>query len=92
MESKIVQSASEDDTVEEPLSSTEAVHFALTQDNRKPTFLKNIGKHPSASRATKSQLASQLEAERDGNEKFLSTIEELKKAKEDAEAARLKYI
>jgi chromosome segregation ATPase len=87
-------SASEDDTeaVSEPLPSIEVVQYALTLGNRKPTFLKNIDKHSIASRPTKSQLEVRLEAERVGNEELRSIIEELKKAKEDAKAKRLRYV
>ena len=79
----------EDGTLPEPLSSTEAVHYVLSGASsvkkRKPTFLMNIGMHPCSAKPTKAQLASELESERAGKDKLLSTIEELAAAKAKAE-------
>ncbi|KAM0861605.1 hypothetical protein ACQ4PT_045784 [Festuca glaucescens] len=89
---KIAPACSEDGSMDEPLSSIEAMHQVLTEDKRKPTFLKNIGIPVACtSRMPKSQLQVQLEAEKEGNNKLLSIIEELHKSKETAEAERVKY-
>lgn len=78
--------------MDEPLSSIEAVYQVLTEDKRKPTFLKNIGITVACtSRTPKSQLQVQLEAEKEGNNKLLSVIKELHKSKETDEAERVKY-
>ncbi|KAM0874595.1 hypothetical protein ACQ4PT_037305 [Festuca glaucescens] len=92
MEAKVAPTRSKDGSMDEPLSSIEVVHQVLTEDKRKPTFLKNIGiSVASTSKAPKSQLQVQLEAEKEGNQKLLSVIEELQKSKETAETKRLKY-
>ena len=73
----------------EPLFSTEAMHHVMSGASstikRKPTFLINIGRHPCSAKPTKAQLASELESERAGKDKLLSTIEELAAAKAKAE-------
>jgi len=92
MENKMTPSASEDGTDDEPLSSMDVVRYALMRDNRQPTFLKNVGIHPSHSRWTMSQLEKQLEAERAGHEKLRGTIDELQMAQETCQAERLKYV
>ena len=64
MEGKMVVSTSLDGTVTQPLSATEAVAAVLCKGRRKPTFLKNVGLVSSRTKATKSQLQLQLDAER----------------------------
>jgi hypothetical protein len=56
-------SALEDGTYkEDPLASMAVVHYALSKDKRKPTFVKNINIHQSTSRPVKSHLEALLEA------------------------------
>ena len=90
MEQKMVPPPLADGIVVVPLSPADVVHYVLTKDNRKPTFLKNIGVHASTSRPTKAHLESQLQAERAASEKLRESVE-LQKSKEAAEAERLKY-
>jgi hypothetical protein len=92
MQAKFALVPSEDGSMDEPLSYIEVVHQVLSKKNRKPTFLKNISiRTTSTSKVPKSQLQVQLEAEKEGNQKLLSIIEELQKFRETAKAERLKY-
>ena len=43
MQEKVAPTPSEDGSVDDPVSSIEAVHQVLTAGERKPTFLKNVG-------------------------------------------------
>ena len=75
--------------VKEPLSAAEAVAEVLCMGNRKPNFLKTIGVITSRTRATKPQLELQLDSERKGRQELQSVVDELKQAKEQADAERI---
>ena len=85
MEQKMAP-ASPGGTVRPPLSAAEAVAEVLGRENRKPTFLKNIGVTTSRFRATKSQLQRQLDVEIAGKREL---VMELKAARDQADADRI---
>ena len=91
MEDKMKPHTTEDDTVQPGPSASEAVAVVLTTDNRKPTFLKNIGLTTSRTKTTKAQLQLQLDTERAGNQKLQAVLIDMKEAKDIADADRLKY-
>ena len=88
MESKMVVSTLEDGTVIQPLSATEAIAEVLCQDKRKPTFLKNVGLISSRTKATKSQLQLQLDAQRAGKHELQALVHNFQQAKEQSDADR----
>ena len=91
MESRMEPSTSADGTVKEPLSAAEAVTAVLCQDNRKPNFLKNIGVIPSHTSVPKFQLQLQFDSEKKRRQELESIVDEYKKAKEHADADKIKY-
>ena len=90
MEFRIEPSTSEHVTVKEPLSAAEAVAVVLCKGNRKASFLKNIGVViPSHKSVPKFQL--QLDSEKKRRQELESIVDEYKKAKEHADADKIKY-
>ena len=92
MEFRMEPSTSEDDTVKEPLSTAEADAAVLCRGNRKANFLKNIGVViPSHKSVPKFQLQLQLDSEKKRRQELESIVDEYKKAKEHADADKIKY-
>ena len=92
MEEKVAPTPLEDGSVDDPVSSIEAVHQVLTAGKRKPTFLKNVGlKVVSKGRTpTRSLNEAQLQTEKAINEELRGTLEELQRDKKAAKEVTLK--
>ena len=86
MEGKMVVSSSPDGTLTQPLSATEAVAAVLCKGRRKPTFLKNVGLVSSRTKATKSQLQLQLDAERAGKLELRALVHDFQISRQQSEA------
>ena len=85
----MVASTLEDGTVTQALSATEAVAEVLSKGTRKPTFLKNVGLISSRSKATKSQLQRQVDAERAAKHELQSLVRDFQQLKEQSDADRI---
>ena len=85
----MVESTLDDGTVTQPLSATEAVAEVLSKGTRKPTFLKNVGLISSNSKATKSQLQRQVDAERAAKHELQSLVRDFQQSKEQIDADRI---
>ena len=86
MEGKMVVSTSPDGTLTQPLSATEAVAAVLCKGRRKPTFLKNVGLVSSRTKATKSQLQLQLDAERAGKLELRALVHDFQMSRQQSKA------
>ena len=82
----MVASTLEDGTVIQALSATEAVSEVLSAGSRKPTFLKNVGLVSSRTKATKSQLQLQLDAERAGKQELRALVHDFQMSRQQSEA------
>ena len=82
----MVVSTSPDGTLTQPLSATEAVAVVLCKGRRKPTFLKNVGLVSSRTKATKSQLQLQLDAERAGKQELQALVHDFQMSTQQREA------
>ena len=91
MQVKMLEPTSVDGAVKEPLSAAEAVAAVLTKGHRNASFLNTIGGVTTRARATKCQLHLQLDSERKERQDLQSVVEELKQAKEQADADRIKH-
>ena len=92
MQEKVAPTPSEDGSVDDPVSSIEAVHQEFTAGKRKPTFLKNVSlKVVSKGRTPSGSLTeAQLQTEKAINEELRGTLEELQRDKQAAKEATLK--
>ena len=91
MEQKVAPTPSEDGSVDEPVSSIEAVHQVLSVVRRKPTFLRNVGLRvaPKGRTPARTVQEAQLLTERARNEQLRATIEELQRDKSADKEATL---
>jgi len=90
MQVKMAAPTSVDSAIKEPLSAAEAVAAVLTKGHRNASFLNTIGVVTSRTRATKFQLQLKLDSERKERQELQSVAKELKQAKEQADADRIK--
>ena len=81
MREKMAAPTSAASAVKKPISATEFV----------ASFLNTIGGITTRARATKCQLHLQLDSERKERQDLQSLVEELKQAKEQADADRIKH-
>ena len=86
MEGKMVVSTSPDGTLTQPLSATEAIAAVLCKGRRKHTLLKNVGLVSSRTKATKSQLQLQLDAERAGKQELQALVQDFQLSRQHSEA------
>ena len=91
MQVKMLEPTSVDGVVKEPLSASEALAAMLTKGHQNASFLNTIGGITTRARATKCQLHLQLDSERKERQDLQSVVEELKQAKEQADADRIKH-
>ena len=82
----MVLSTSPDGTVTQPLSATETVAEVLCKGQRKPTFLKSVCLVSSRTKATKSQLQLQLDAERAGKQELRALLHDFQMSRQQSEA------
>ena len=86
MEGKMVVSTSADGTWTQPLSAIEVVAAVLCKGRRNPTFLKNVGLVLSCTKAKKSQLQLQLDAERAGKQELQALVHDFQLSRQQSEA------
>lgn len=75
---------------EEPKSKTQVVAEVLDQNNKKNTFLRNVGMQTPQPRPTTQDVAAQLEREKMEKAELLSVVNNQRKQLEEAEHARIR--